>query len=65
MNIEKIPTEELRTDREESIIDIRDCRFALSMGKKKYSGGRIADRLETNQKIIVKIDKELKRREAQ
>ncbi|MBU3956448.1 OmpA family protein [bacterium] len=62
IDIEKIPIEELLKDKEESLLDIENCKMALKVGIVKYSGGSVQERLEINQKIVEKIDKELERR---
>ena len=63
MDIEKIPIEELKKDKEESIVDIKVCENALALGVMTYSGGSVKERLDINKKIIEKIDKELTRRQ--
>ena len=63
MDIKLISTEELKKDRDESFKDIIDCKNALAWGVYKYSGGNVTDRIEVNQKIIIKIEEELKLRE--
>ena len=63
MDIEKIPTEELRKDKDESLADIKVCETAIRIGVTAYSGGKVENRLDTNKKIVEKIDEELKRRQ--
>ena len=65
MEINLIPKEELLKDKQESLIDIEICKKALSLLPpiETYSGGSVQDRLETNYKIVEKIQKELTRRE--
>ena len=62
MDIALISTEDLLKDKSESIKDILNCKNALAWGVHRYSGGAVTDRVETNQKIIKKIEKELERR---
>ena len=63
MDITKIPTEELLTDRVESLQDIQVCRTALAQGITEYSNGKsVQHRLDVNREIVVKIDSELARR---
>ena len=61
MNIEQIPLDELEKDKLESEEDIIICEEAIRHNV-KYSGGSIQDRLDTNKRIIEKINKELSRR---
>ena len=61
MNIEQIPLDELEKDKLESEEDIIICEKAIRHNV-KYSGGSIQDRLDTNKRIIEKINKELSRR---
>lgn len=63
MDITTIPTDELINDRGSSISDIKTCELALLHGIEQYSGGSVKDRLETNKRIVMVIDKELQRRE--
>ena len=58
-----IPTWELQKDRLESLADIIVCQAALEKGLTHYSGGSIADRIETNTRIIAIIETELKDKE--
>ena len=60
MDITKIPIQKLLEDKEESIVDKRDCMKALMFGVRTYSGGSVKERLDINDNIINKIDKELK-----
>jgi len=62
MEIIEIPTGELLKDKQESLLDITNCKMALRLGITKYSGGSVQERLEINQKIVEKIDIELNRR---
>lgn len=62
MNIKNISNEELMNDLEASLDDIMSCNDALSVGITTYSGGSVADRLETNQNIVAMINAEIKRR---
>ncbi len=62
MDIEKIPKQELIKDREESLVDIKVCRKALSLGVTNYSGGSTQERLDINLQILDKIDNEILRR---
>lgn len=62
MNIIEIPTDELLKDKQESLLDIANCKTALRLGITQYSGGSVQERLEINQKIVEKIDIELNRR---
>lgn len=57
--IEQILTDELLKDKQESILDITICKVALKIGITTYSGGSVQERLEINQKIVDKINKEL------
>lgn len=61
-NIQEIPTEELLKDRQDSIHDASVCRQAIKIGITSYSGGSVLERAETNERIVLKIDEELKRR---
>ena len=60
MNIKDIPIKELQKDKQESLNDIKVCKEALTLGVTTYSGGSTQVRLDTNIKIVEKIDKELK-----
>ncbi|OGS40522.1 MAG: hypothetical protein A3K77_00830 [Euryarchaeota archaeon RBG_13_31_8] len=60
--IEKIPTEELLQDKEDSLQDIEICKKALILNIKEYSGGSVRGRLETNLKIVATIETELEKR---
>ena len=62
MEIELIPIDELRKDKQDSIVDIENCEHAISMGILRYSGGLVSERLRINKEILTKIDIELKRR---
>ena len=64
MEINLISTEELLKDKQESLADIEICRKALSLLPpiETYSGGSVQDRLEINQRIVEKIEKELTQR---
>lgn len=55
-------TQLLMQDRKESVSDVGVCTCAILNGIKEYSGGSVQERLDTNNKIIEKIDAELKRR---
>lgn len=57
--IEQILTDELLKDKQESILDIAICKAALKIGITTCSGGSVQERLEINQKIVDKINKEL------
>ena len=61
MEITKIPIAELNKDKQESLEDIIICEKAIRLNV-KYSGGSIQDRLDTNKRIVEKIDRELSRR---
>jgi len=61
MKIEQIPLDELEKDKQESLEDIIICEKAIRHNV-KYSGGSIQDRLDTNKRILKKINKELSRR---
>ena len=63
MDIKKIPTEELRKDKQESLADIKVCEMAMRIGVTTYNGGKVEDRLDVNKKIVEKINEELKRRQ--
>lgn len=65
MKIELIPMEELTKDRQESVDDIDICKVALAFGIIEYSGGSVQKRLDVNEQIIKKIDKEIKRRKVE
>jgi len=60
MDIKIIPIDELLKDLDCSFADVLNCEAALKLGVTNYSGGSIADRLLTNQKIIERIKRELK-----
>ncbi len=62
VDITKIPDEKLQKDLEDSRGDVSVCKIALYNGVKFYSGGSVQSRLEVNEKIIVKIEAEQKRR---
>lgn len=62
MDIKTISLHELVQDKQESLADIEICKQALAIGIHEYTRGRVQDRLETNIKIVEKIDEELKRR---
>ena len=62
MDIKTITTEKLLEDRRESVEDVGNCRLALDVGVKEYSGGSVKARLETNERIIKRIDAEIQRR---
>ena len=57
--MEQILTDELLKDKQESILDIAICKAALKIGITTCSGGSVQERLEINQKIVDKINKEL------
>lgn len=61
-DIQTIPVDELLADKEASRQDIKVCELAIVYGHTTYSGGSVQDRLDTNIKIIAKIDVELERR---
>ena len=61
MNIKEIPLQELLKDKDESLEDIKICAKAIRLNV-KYSGGSIQDRLDTNKRIVEKINNELARR---
>jgi len=61
MNIKEIPLQELLKDKDESLEDIAICAKAIRLNV-KYSGGSIQDRLDTNKRIVEKINNELARR---
>ena len=65
MDIKIIPMDELLKDKAESVVDIQDCKNALDVGLKQYSGGSVQKRLDVNQGIIDKIDIELARRKGE
>ncbi len=62
MEIEKIPTDELLKDKEDSLTDIEVCKKALLVGITEHKGMLTQTRLEINQKIVDKINSELERR---
>ena len=62
MDITQIPIDELLKDKTESLADIQNCQIALRVGIIEYSGGSVQERLDINQKIVNKINEELKRR---
>jgi len=62
VDITTIPAEQLKRDKADSLEDIIICQKAIEY-KVKYSGGSIQDRLDTNRRIVRKINKELLRRE--
>ena len=64
MDITKISIEDLKKDKQESLEDIIVCEDALKINVRHYSGGSVQDRLDVNKRIVVKIDKELLRRES-
>ena len=63
MDIKTIPIEVLKKDKQESIEDIAICKIALEKGIKKYSRVSVQERLNTNKRILQKIEDELTRRE--
>ena len=62
IDITKMPIEELLKDKQESLADIQNCQIALRISIIEYSGGSVQERLDINQKIVDKINQELKRR---
>ena len=63
-DITKIPHTELMKDKHESLADINVCRAALGMGVATYGNGKSTQkRLDTNKRIVKKIDAERARRE--
>lgn len=63
MDVNEIPLGELLSDRAASALDADLCRRAIAGGLEVgYGGKKLSDRLESNERIIVKIDVELKRR---
>lgn len=63
--MEEFTSDELEEDRRASYNDIKCCRIALLVGVTRYSGGTIQSRIDTNQRIIEVIEKELNRRNSQ
>ena len=61
MNIKEIPLQELLKDKDKSLEDIKICAKAIRLNV-KHSGGSIQDRLDTNKRIVEKINNELARR---
>lgn len=61
--IEQIPTEKILADRNESMLDILICKFALLQGVTEYSGGSVRHRLNIHRAIVAAIDAELFRRD--
>ena len=61
-DITKISKEELMRDLDDSYGDLLTCKAALKLGIEDYTGGSTRDRIETNLKIIDRIETELKRR---
>jgi hypothetical protein len=63
-HITEIPITELETDLKESLQDIEDCKIALKLRVMKLpkSGQDVKERMESNEKIVQKIETELKRR---
>jgi len=63
MNIEDIPTEELKKDLQDSIDDISICSLSLAVGVYEYNDGNkkcsVQNRLDTNAEIIKVIEAEL------
>ena len=64
LDIKLIPLDELIADRDASEKDIEICRTAISIGITKYSAGEVQERLDTNERIVIKINEEIKRRES-
>lgn len=62
MDINKIHTDELLTDKAAAFEDYLLCELAIERGITEYSGGKVSDRLERNQEVIDTIDAELARR---
>lgn len=63
MNIQEIPTKELKDDLAASVADIKICELALLHNITEYGGScSTQERLKVNQKIVAKIKEELKRR---
>jgi len=62
MRIDEIPIGELLKDKEESLVDIKNCETALLFGVTTYSAGSVSERLDVNKKIVEKINTELNRR---
>lgn len=63
MDIATIPTTELRVDLHESIDDVIICEAAMRLGITNHRDGfPVADRLQTNRRIIARIEAELARR---
>ena len=62
IDITSISEIELRLDLNESIKDVAICAEALKLNITTYSGGSVQERLDTNLKIIDKINYELNRR---
>ena len=62
MDIKLIPRTELLKDRKESVDDVKICEQALKADIRSYSGGFVQERLDTNKRIIITINVELKRR---
>jgi hypothetical protein len=62
-DITTIPEAELRKDLQDSHDDIARCKIQLFLGITSYNGNSYQERLDTNQRIIEKIEAELARRE--
>lgn len=61
-DITTIPMEELLADRQASLDDIEICEIARKMGQQYSRGIPLIDRIRDNEKIIRRIDIELRRR---
>lgn len=62
-DLSHITTAQLERDLRESIEDIETCQMALLQGVTQYSGGSVAERRDTNKRMVEVICGELRRRE--
>ena len=58
-NLSGISEEELKTDLEDSLVDIKNCAYAISYGIIEISGIDIRTRMKNNYGFVEKITEEL------
>lgn len=62
INIQTIPTEQLKKDLKDSLDDIDVCTKAREQGIYQYSGGSVQRRLDSNRHFVRVIETEIERR---
>ncbi len=62
LDLTHISMDELRKDKDDSFGDIMTCQALIKLGRTEEGGIDLEDRIARNQKTIVIIDAEIKRR---